>query len=222
MSSTTFSGPVTSTAGFVGAITGNVTGNVTGNLTGAVSGTRVTASTGFESGTSGTPIVIASGNENILYGTTAAVSGDIRLLYSKLTFTSTGSGETLRAFTVSTGTNVATGGTINGAHISLSINGTGTVSGAGNALRVTLGGTSTAPGGTIAALQLDSDFATGGVWTHASYIRCTNSNTGTIDKFAELPDAMIAAGVLLASTHVIPIKNASGTPYYIMCNSAPS
>jgi hypothetical protein len=30
MASTTFSGPVTSTAGFVGAVTGNVTGNVTG------------------------------------------------------------------------------------------------------------------------------------------------------------------------------------------------
>lgn len=32
MSSTTFSGPVTSTGGFVGAVTGNVTGNVVGNI----------------------------------------------------------------------------------------------------------------------------------------------------------------------------------------------
>jgi hypothetical protein len=38
MSSTTFSGPVNSTAGFVGAITGNVTGNLTGNVTGNVTG----------------------------------------------------------------------------------------------------------------------------------------------------------------------------------------
>jgi len=30
MASTTFSGPVTSTNGFVGAVTGNVTGNITG------------------------------------------------------------------------------------------------------------------------------------------------------------------------------------------------
>ena len=36
MASTTFSGPVTSTNGFVGAVTGNVTGNVTGTVTGAV------------------------------------------------------------------------------------------------------------------------------------------------------------------------------------------
>jgi hypothetical protein len=32
MSSTTFSGPVTSTNGFIGNITGNITGNVTGDL----------------------------------------------------------------------------------------------------------------------------------------------------------------------------------------------
>jgi hypothetical protein len=36
MASTTFSGPVTSTNGFIGAMTGNVTGNVTGNITGDV------------------------------------------------------------------------------------------------------------------------------------------------------------------------------------------
>jgi hypothetical protein len=34
MASTTFSGPVTSTNGFVGAVTGDVTGNVTGNIAG--------------------------------------------------------------------------------------------------------------------------------------------------------------------------------------------
>jgi hypothetical protein len=38
MASTTFSGPVTSTNGFVGAVTGAVTGNVTGNVTGDVAG----------------------------------------------------------------------------------------------------------------------------------------------------------------------------------------
>jgi hypothetical protein len=33
MASTTFSGPVTSTNGFIGAVTGNVTGNITGDVT---------------------------------------------------------------------------------------------------------------------------------------------------------------------------------------------
>jgi hypothetical protein len=42
MANTTFTGPVNSNNGFVGALTGNVTGNVagnvTGNLTGAITG----------------------------------------------------------------------------------------------------------------------------------------------------------------------------------------
>jgi hypothetical protein len=36
MASTTFSGPVTSTNGFIGDVTGNVTGNTTGTTTGNV------------------------------------------------------------------------------------------------------------------------------------------------------------------------------------------
>ncbi len=39
MASTTFSGPVTSTNGFIGAVTGNITGNVTGTVTGNVDAT---------------------------------------------------------------------------------------------------------------------------------------------------------------------------------------
>jgi len=38
MASTTFSGPVTSNNGFIGALTGNVTGNVSGNVTGVTTG----------------------------------------------------------------------------------------------------------------------------------------------------------------------------------------
>jgi hypothetical protein len=40
MASTTFSGPVTSTNGFIGNITGNITGNVTGNIVGDVTATN--------------------------------------------------------------------------------------------------------------------------------------------------------------------------------------
>jgi len=38
MANTTFSGPVTSTNGFVGAVTGDITGDITGNVTGNVTG----------------------------------------------------------------------------------------------------------------------------------------------------------------------------------------
>ena len=123
----------------------------------------VSSQNGFIGGTASDPISVTTAqNVSSSYVTSSATSGDTRLNYSRLDITSTGSGETLRAFTRVTAANAATGGTVNGAHISLSINGSGTISGAGNALRVTLGGSSTNPGGTIAAIQVDSDFASGG------------------------------------------------------------
>ena len=172
---------------------------------------------GFVTGTASSPIAVSTaGNVSSSYVTSTATTGDVRLNYSRLDVASTGSGETGRWLTRVTAANAATGGTVNGGHISLSINGSGTVSGAGNALRVTLGGSSTNPGGTLAALQLDSDFASGGTWTNASFLRCTNSGTGTISTFAVLPNAMVATKSAAAVTHVIAIKNASGTPYYLM------
>lgn len=175
---------------------------------------------GFVTGTASSPIAVSTaGDVSSSYVTSTATTGDVRLNYSRLEVASTGSGETGRWLTRVTAANAATGGTVNGGHISLSINGSGTVSGAGNALRVTLGGSSTNPGGTLAALQLDSDFASGGTWTNASFLRCTNSGTGTISTFAVLPNAMVATKSAAAVTHVIAIKNASGTPYYLMVSN---
>lgn len=196
MGTTTFSGPVVSDNGFVGATT---------------------------YGTSASPIAVtSSGNVSSSYVTTSATSGDTRLMYDKLTFTSTGSGETARFFSVVTGAGAAAGGTINGAHISTSINGSGTISGAANALRVTLGGTSTNPGGTIAALQVDSDFASGGTWTNASFIRFTNSGTGTISNLMNVPSAMVGTNTQGAATNSLKIVDSAGTAYYIMLTTVNS
>ena len=93
-------------------------------------------------GSSGVPISITSaGVLNGAYATTSATSGDTRLSYNKLTFTSTGSGEVVRGFAVVTGAGAAAAGTINGAHFSTSVNTGGTISGAANAIRVTNSGT---------------------------------------------------------------------------------
>ena len=171
-------------------------------------------------GTSTVPVQIsAAGVLNGSYATTSAASGDTRLSYQKLTFTSTGSGETLRAFSVVSCACAAAAGTINGAHVSLSVNGSGTVSGAGNALRATLGGSSTNPGGTLAAIQADSDFASGGTWTNASFIRFTNSGTGTVGSLFNIPAAMfVTSTATIAKT--LKVVASDGTPYYIMCSSA--
>ena len=192
MALTTFSGPVSSLNGFIG-------------------------------GTAADPIAeTTAGNVSEFYATTSAATGDTRLSYNRLEFTSTGSGETIRALTRVTGAGGATGGTINGAHVSLSINGSGTISGAGNALRATLGGSSTNPGGTIAAIQADSDFASGGTWTNASFIRFTNSGTGTVANLFNVPSAMITANTQGAATNSLKIVDSAGTAYYIMLTTTNS
>jgi hypothetical protein len=59
MASTTFSGPVTSTNGFIGTVTGNITGDLTGNVTGNVTGDltgRVFGTVGTRSGAGAVPI----------------------------------------------------------------------------------------------------------------------------------------------------------------------
>ena len=196
MASTTFSGPVTSLNGFIG-------------------------------GTSSAPIsVTTASNINSSYGTTSAATGDTRLSYQKLTFTSTGSGETIRAFSVVTGVAAATGGTINGAHISMSINAPGTISGAGNALRATLGmGALANPGGTLSAIQIDSDLAANcTVPATAAFIRVTNSGTSILPNMMSVPSpnaagAFRAAVGTAVATHTMPVLSANGTTYYIMVST---
>jgi hypothetical protein len=189
MALTTFSGPVSSLNGFIG-------GTVTSPIT-----------------------VTTAQNISSSYATTSAATGDTRLSYNKLTFTAAGSGETARFFSVVTTTTAAVGGTINGAHVSLEIDGSGKISGAGNALRATLGGTSTNPGGTLAAIQADSNFATGGTWTNSSFIRFTNSGTGVIPNLFNVPAALLVSQISAASTHTIKIVNSAGTAYYLMATT---
>jgi hypothetical protein len=183
----------------------------------------VISQNGFISGTASSPIVeTTAGNISESYATTSATTGDTRLSYGRLEFTSTGSGETIRALTRVTGAAAATGGTVNGAHVSLSINGSGTISGAGNALRATLGGSSTNPGGTIAAIQADSDFASGGTWTNASFIRFTNSGAGTVANLFNVPSGMVTANTQGAATNSLKIVDSAGTAYYIMLTTTNS
>lgn len=189
MARTTFSGPVASDNGFIG-------------------------------GTVTSPIVVTTtSNISSFYGTASNTSGDVRLNYSRLTFTTTGSGETARFLTRVTGANAATGGTVNGAHISLSVNTGGSISGAGNGLRVTLGAAaSVAVGGTVAALQVDSDLGAGATLPgNASFIRVTNSGAGTITNLFNLPDAMVAPIGVTATTATQKIRfvDSAGTAYFL-------
>jgi hypothetical protein len=192
MARTTFSGPVASDNGFIG-------------------------------GTPTAPISVATAqNISSFYGTTSATTGDTRLSYNRLIFTSTGSGETFRALTRVTGVGAATGGTINGAHISTSINTPGTISGAANALRATLGGTTTTPGGTLAVLQLDTDYGTNvTLGATSSFIRVTDSGTqtGEVQNLINIetgPAATVAPTATAVATVSKAIKvRIGGTDYYV-------
>lgn len=176
-------------------------------------------------GSSSAPIQISSaGVLNGAYAETSATSGDTRLSYNKLTFTSTGSGEVVRGFAVVTGASAATAGTINGAHFSAEMQG-GSISGAANAVRATIGGTTASPGGTLAALQLDTNFASGVTLPgSASFMRVTNTNTVKVSNLLNMP-APAVGGVLAAKvgsptqTHSIKFVDDAGTTYYIMCTT---
>ena len=197
MALTTFSGPVASQNGFIG-------------------------------GTSANPIVeTTAGNVSESYATTSATTGDTRLSYNRLIFTSTGSGETFRALTRVTGANAATGGTINGAHISTSINTGGSISGAANAIRATLGGSVAAPGGTLAVLQLDTDYSVNAsLPTTAAFIRVSDSgaNTGEIPKLLNIetgPAATLFTAATSSSTLAGGIKvRIAGSDYFLVVASA--
>ena len=192
MALTTFSGPVSSLNGFIG-------------------------------GTSTDPITVTTAqNISSSFATTSATTGDTRLSYNRLEFTSTGSGETIRALTRVTGAGAATAGTINGAHISTSINTTGTISGAANAIRATLGGSAASPGGTLAVLQLDTDYSVNASLPGtASFIRVTDSgaNTGEIPLLMNIatgPAATIAPTATSVTTVSKAIKvMVGGTVYYV-------
>ena len=186
----------------------------------------VVSQNGFITGTASSPVVeTAAGNVSESYVTTSAATGDTRLSYQRLTFTSTGSGETFRALTRVTGAGGATGGTINGAHISTSINTGGTISGAANAIRATIGAAVTTPGGTLAALQLDTDFASGTtLGAESAFIRVTDSGAGT-GKMTRLMNVGTGTGLFTAATSSSTLAGGlrvriAGADYFLVVASA--
>ena len=93
MASTTFSGPVTSTNGFIGALTGNVTGNVTGTtaigvvthtpvaINATATATAAQVATGYITSTSAAATTITLPTGTLLGAALGAVQGTIHELY---------------------------------------------------------------------------------------------------------------------------------------------
>ena len=93
MASTTFSGPVTSTNGFIGAVTGNVTGNLTGKtaigivthtptaINATATATAAQVATGYITSTSAAATTITLPTGTLLGAAIGAVKGTIHELY---------------------------------------------------------------------------------------------------------------------------------------------
>jgi hypothetical protein len=78
------------------------------------------------------------------------------------------------------------------------------------------------PGGTLASIQVDSDFpSTVTLPGSAAFLRFTNSNSGTIDNLMNVPVAMVPAEVGAVVSHTIKIVASDGTPYYLMVSDQP-
>lgn len=169
-----------------------------------------------------------AGNAMEYYLNATHTTGDMRGQYLRLYFSGAGgSGEAARIFSTINNVSVATGGTVNGAHISLSATGaSAAVSGAANALRVTFGaGANVNTGGTCATVQVDTDFdAAATIPTNFAFLRFTNSGTGVAANLMRIPNVsngtVFAAHTTQGLTHSIKIVTEDGTPYYIMCTNA--
>jgi hypothetical protein len=79
------------------------------------------------------------------------------------------------------------------------------------------------PGGTLSAIQVDSDIANGvTVPGTAAFLRFTNSNSTTLANLMNVPAAMIGANTQGTATNSIKIVDSAGTAYYIMLTTVNS
>lgn len=192
-----------------------------------------TIQSALDRGSSASPETTATANTKFsaLYTKSTATSGDSRGVYIKHYFSGAGgSGDALRAWGVVDNVNAASGGTVTGAHISLSITGaSGAVAGQAAALRVTYGADAQTRtlNANNAALIVESDLATGNtVPAAAAFIRVVDTGAVPIKKLFRLPTVasagLLAAHITDAMTHSIRCVDDAGTVFYIMATTTSS
>lgn len=145
-------------------------------------------------GLAGTPETTAAANQNFqgYWTQSTATSGDSRGAYIRHYFSGAGgSGEALRAY--GTVNNVAAAGTVNGAHVSLSLAGaSAAISGSANALRATLDFAAAVGvvGGTVAVIRADSNIAAGPtIPAGTAFIAVDNVGTQKLDYLLNVTNA---------------------------------
>lgn len=151
---------------------------------------------------------------------------DGRIIYARMHQYGAGGGEAVRAYAFANATGVATGGTLNGLHASLSVAASSTISGAGNAARLTLEAASESRtlSGTLAALQLDSNIgASNTVPNTTAFARVTDTGSVRVNQLFNLPNAsnstLVATHITDAMTHSVRCVLANGTIIYLMATT---
>lgn len=163
-----------------------------------------------------------------IYGKTTAASGDSRAIYARLnlggTTSGAGYGDAIRSWAKVSGTGYAYAC---GVHATMSVDADATVTGSGAGLRATLGAAADTRtiSGKLAAIQADSDIATGNtVPTISGFIRFTNSGAVSLGNLFVVPNAangsIFAAHTTQSMTHSLKIISEDGTAYYVMCTNA--
>jgi len=185
----------------------------------------------FGSGTSTTPATTATADQNFLgfWVQSTATSGDCRGLYMRLYLGAAGSGEAVRAYTTAAAANVATGGTANGLHASLSMAASASISGQAFGARITFDAAADTRtlNGNCAPLLVESNIgANNTVPATMAHIRVTDTGSVLIKKLFRLP-TVASAGLLAvhttdAITHSIRCVDDAGTVFYIMCTTTAS
>jgi len=157
-----------------------------------------------------------------------ASGSDARILYTRLHQYGAGGGEAIRAYAFANTTDVATGGTLNGIHASVSIATSSSISGQASAGRFTLEAAAATRtlSGALSSLIVDSNVGANNTMpTIHGYIRFTNSGSVALSHLLVLPSAaangtIFAAHTTQAMTHSIRVIDSAGTAYYIMCTNA--
>lgn len=147
-------------------------------------------------------------------------SGDVRGEYKDLEFTSTGSGETVRLRGIANGLLCATGGTINALHATGRVAAAKTVSGALNAARFTLevAGTTPTPGGTLAAIQLDSNMVSGTtLGNETAFVRVTESGTALVKNLFNIESTAMTDGSNSPDDHLVSTHSGATATHLIKC-----
>jgi hypothetical protein len=198
---------------------------------GGLADAGVTAALLAGAGTSSSPVINSVADKNFLgyWVSSTATSGDARGEYVRLYISGAGgAGEAGRFYT--TVNNVQSGGTVNGAHLSLNVTGaSGKVGGTGTAVRATLdfAATPTTGHGTLSVGWLESNIATGPtIPATASFLRFSDSGAQVLTKLFTIPTTgsglMVAPHTTEVMTDSIRVVMANGTVRYIMLTTAAS